>query len=97
MRDVDCELKIKIVTFEIPGGVSAPNEFSLVVEEITPQLAGDFGVIIDGRGPIWGFGMIIHAAHPTRWIATRDPRIGAVVVASHVEGIKVGQIIAFPG
>lgn len=96
IMDVNGEHSIRVITFEIPGGVTTPEEFSSAVEEINSHLAGEFGMIIDGRGPVWGFAMIIHAAHPTKWIATRDPRLGAVVISSHDTGIKVGQVLPFP-
>lgn len=95
VRDVE-DGQIRIIGFDIPGGVTTPEEFAAAVETIKSQAVGEFGVIIDGRGPVWGYAMIIHKAHPTKWIATRDPRIGAIVVASHDEAIKVGQVIPFP-
>lgn len=86
----------RIVTFEIPGGVTTPQEFAEAVRGIQPELAGEFGVIFDGRGPVWGFAILVHEAHPTRFVATRDPRLGAVVVESHVPGLKAGDVIPFP-
>lgn len=96
-RDTEaCGHKIRVASFEIPGGVTTPQEFAEAVDEVKPSLAGEFGLIIDGRGPVWGFGMIIHAAHPTQFVATRDPRLGAVIVESHIEGLTTGQVISFP-
>jgi len=87
---------VRVVSFEIPGGVTTPAEFAEAVSEIARQLPGDLPVIFDGRGPVWGFGMLIHEAHPTPWVACRDPRLGAVVVASHSPDRKVGEVIEFP-
>ena len=100
-RDVwgdDCD--IRVVSFDIPGGRCTPDEFAAAVRPIEAELAGPFGVVIDGRGPIWGYGMLIHAAHASRFVATRDPRLGdgmgAVVVESHHPGFAMGDVIALP-
>ncbi len=87
---------VRIASFEIPGGATTPSEFAAAVAEIEKNLAGEFGVIFDGRGPVWGYGMLLHAAHPTRFVACRDPRLGAVIVQSHQERWQVGEVIAFP-
>ncbi|XDE60675.1 CRISPR-associated ring nuclease Crn3/Csx3 [Arthrospira platensis BEA 1257B] len=41
------------------------------------------GIVISGRGPIWLYGYLIHELHPAAWVACYDPRLGAVVVATH--------------
>jgi len=52
------------------------------------------GVIINGKGPIWLYVYLAHLCHPSAWIATVDPRIGAVVVESHKPGSPmVGEFI----
>ena len=53
-------------------------------------------VVIEGRAPIWRYAMALHRLHgsPAGAIAVYDPRIGAVVVASHVPEFREGQIIA---
>lgn len=87
---------IRVVSFEIPGGVTTPEEFADAVAEIASQLPGETPIVFDGRGPVWGFGMLIHAAHPTPWVACRDPRLGAVVVESHDPAFRAGDVIPFP-
>lgn len=86
---------VRVATFEIPGGVTTPSEFSEAVAELG-ELGGKTPIVFDGRGPVWGYGMLIHAAHPTPWIAVRDPRIGAVVIATHITDQQVGNVIPFP-
>lgn len=86
---------IRVVGFEIPGGVTTPSEFSEAVAELG-ELGGNTPIIFDGRGPVWGYGMLIHSAHPTPWIAVRDPRLGAVVIATHSPDQQVGNVIPFP-
>jgi len=51
------------------------------------------GVVISGRGPMWLYGFLIHELHPTPWVAVYDPRLGAVVVATHSRVAQVGQVI----
>ncbi len=86
-----------IVKFEIPGGVCTPEEFASAVEEIRNRVAGDKPVLLNGRGPVWGYGMLIHASHPSTAIGTFDPRLaGYVIVASHDTKYAVGQVIPDP-
>jgi CRISPR-associated protein Csx3 len=88
----------RLVRFQIPGGVTTPEEFAEAVREVEKSLPGPLPVLLWGRGPIWGYGMLIHAAHPTPMIGCWDPR-GAVdkpayiVVASHDVRWKVGDKI----
>jgi CRISPR-associated protein Csx3 len=86
----------RIVKFDIPGGVTTPDQFATVVTDITPQLSGAFVVLINGRGPVWGYNMIAHAAHPSRAIGTYDPRLGYVITETHDAQFILGQIIADP-
>jgi CRISPR-associated protein Csx3 len=83
----------RLVQFEIPGGVTTPTEFIEAVQEIAAQLPGKLPILINGRGPVWGYGMLFHAAHPTPAIATYDPRLGYVVVQTHDQHFSLGQII----
>jgi|GEM_PF-267236 len=52
-------------------------------------------VIVEGRAPIWRYGMALHLLHasPAAAIAFYDPRLGAVVVASHSKKWSAGDII----
>jgi CRISPR-associated protein Csx3 len=53
------------------------------------------GVVLSGRGPIWLYGYLIHFYHPTKFVAVYDPRLdAAVVVESHTEEVKVGDLIS---
>lgn len=82
-----------VVTIDIPGGITTPEEFAAAVAEIAPQLAGPHLVLLTGRASVWGYGMLIHAAHPSLAIACYDPRLGYVVVATHDKRYQVGQVI----
>lgn len=87
---------LKLVKFEIPGGVTSPTEFAGAVAEVATHLPGPEAVLVNGRGPVWGYAMLVHGAHPTPCVATFDPRLGYVVVATHDEKYKVGDVIADP-
>ena len=52
-------------------------------------------VVIEGHAPIWRYGMAFHRLHgsPAGAIAVFDPRIGAVVVASHHPNWHESQVI----
>jgi len=41
------------------------------------------GVIISGKSPVWLFSYLVHLLHISKWVATFDPRKGAIVVQSH--------------
>lgn len=41
------------------------------------------GVVIYGKAPVWLFAFLSHELHIAKWVATFDPRVGAVVVQSH--------------
>jgi len=60
-----------------------------------PEIPRGALVVIEGRAPIWRYGMAFHRLHgsPARAIAVFDPRLGAVVVASHHPNWREGQII----
>jgi len=52
-------------------------------------------VVIEGRAPIWRYGLALHRLHgsPAGAIAVYDPRLGAVVVASHLPKWRDCQIV----
>ena len=82
----------KIIHWDI--GVEAP----ITPEEPLPpmpEIPRGSVVVVEGRAPIWRYGMALHALHgsPAAAIAFYDPRLGAVVVASHTPGIRPGQVI----
>ncbi len=85
-----------LVNFEIPGGVTTPEEFAAAVSEVEKQIPGELPVLLNGRGPVWGYAMLVHAAHPTPAVATFDPRLGYIVVATHDSRWAVGSVIQNP-
>jgi len=77
-----------IVEFELSEPIT-PEELKSIKP---PNIVGK-GVVLSGRGPIWLYGFLIHYYHPATFIATYDPRIGAVIVESHTPKHKVGDVI----
>lgn len=86
----------KIVFWNIEAGTVTPAD---PLPEM-PEIERGAVLIIGGRGPVWRYGMAFHQAHgsPAAAIATFDPRLGAVVVASHTPDIQEGQVfdVEFP-
>src|SRR3989440_9757277 len=52
-------------------------------------------VVIEGRAPIWRYGLAFHRLHGSvaGAVAVYDPRLGAVVVASHTPRFTEGQVV----
>ena len=52
-------------------------------------------VVVEGRAPIWRYGMALHLLHgsPAAAVAFYDPKLGGVVVASHSREWVVGQVV----
>ncbi|AGY58599.1 CRISPR-associated ring nuclease Crn3/Csx3 [Gloeobacter kilaueensis] len=62
---------------------------------LLPEPVHGVGLVISGRGPLWLYGHLVHRYHSAAWIAIYDPRLGAVVVESHVPGAYLGQVLPF--
>lgn len=60
-----------------------------------PEIPRGSVVVISGRAPIWRYGRAIHALHgsPAAAVATYDPRLGAVIVASHSPDFREGDVL----
>ncbi|NJE31238.1 CRISPR-associated protein Csx3 [Thermococcus sp. 18S1] len=86
------ELKdFTLVHFEIEGTLK-PEELKSLKP---PEVKGTKGVVLSGRGPVWLYGFLVHHYHPTAWVGTYDPRVGVVVVESHVPGVEPGDVFKF--
>lgn len=81
-----------VLRIEIPERDWSPPDAATFVAEL--KLSGPHIVLISGRGPVWLYGMLVHAAHATKAVATMDPRLGGyVVVETHCGEYSTGQII----
>lgn len=60
-----------------------------------PEIPRGSLVVVEGRAPIWRYGMAMHLLHgsPAAAIAFCDPKLGAVVVASHSPHWRAGQVL----
>jgi CRISPR-associated protein Csx3 len=60
-----------------------------------PEIPRGALVVIEGRAPVWMYGMAFHRLHgsPAGAVAVYDPRLGAVVVASHHPNWREGQVL----
>ena len=60
-----------------------------------PEIPRGAVVVVEGRAPIWRYGLAFHKLHgsPAGAVAVYDPRLGAVVVASHTPELADGQVL----
>lgn len=60
-----------------------------------PEIPRGALVVVEGRSPIWRYGFAFHVLHgsPAGAVAVYDPRLGAVVVASHSPSYKEGEVL----
>lgn len=85
-------LDLNIIFYSI--GVDQP----ITPEEPLPPLPAiprGAVVVIEGRAPVWRYGMAFHRLHGSAAavVAVYDPKLGAVVVASHHPEYREGQVI----
>lgn len=86
--------QVLTLTLLRPDRLIAPDDLASLQlpEALEPRL----GVILDGRGPIWLYGWLVHALHAVAWVACFDPRLdGAVVIASHNMALSVGTVVPY--
>lgn len=90
---VQSEKDYQLLDFKILGdGLIKPCNLNNL--ELPQDLISNKGVVISGKAPIWLYAYIIHELHSFAWIATFDPRIGAVVVQNHIpQGRNISEII----
>jgi len=75
-------------------GVDAPVTPSDSLPSL-PEIPRGALVVVSGRAPIWRYGLAFHKLHGSSAgaIATFDPRLGAVVVATHTAQYQEGQVL----
>lgn len=81
-------LQIQITTAD---GNIVPQDIKAL--KLPTTMRFQHGVVIEGRAPLWLYGYLVHECHPASWVACYDPRLGAVVVATHCHEIAVGEIL----
>ena len=87
--------EVPVVFYRI--GVDAPITPTEPLPEV-PKIPRGSVVVIEGRAPIWRYGMAFHQLHgsPAAAVAVYDPRLGAVIVASHNPEYQEGQVLEVP-
>lgn len=84
------ENEFTLISFEMTD-VLEPKDLFFIVP---PKVNGAKGVILSGRGPIWLYCFLTHFYHPTKFIATYDPRLeGAIIVERHAPEYNVGSVL----
>ncbi|MBA4848976.1 CRISPR-associated ring nuclease Crn3/Csx3 [Emticicia sp. BO119] len=84
--------KWNFVEFELAKNIEPADLKKMIMPDIKKFY--NKGVIISGRGPIWLYGVLIHHFHPTRFIATFEPRLNAgVVIETHETEFHIGDLI----
>ena len=81
-----------LISFETEG-VIAPEDLR---DLVPPQIDATKGAVLSGRGPIWLYCFLTHFYHPTKFVATNDPRLGgAVIVETHSTEYAIGSIFNY--
>ncbi len=91
------KLKFRVSEFEeytlVHFDLNEPITPDELREIKAPRVNAAKGVILSGRGPVWLFCFLAHAYHPTKFVATYDPRLGGVIVESHDPTYRVGDVL----
>ena len=60
-----------------------------------PEILRGAVVVVGGRAPIWRYGYAFHKLHGSAAaaIAVFDPRLGAVIIASHTPDVAEGDVL----
>jgi CRISPR-associated protein Csx3 len=84
-----------LIEFELSREFSPSDLKNVLPPDPVKNKFSSKGVVLSGRGPIWLYGYLIHFYHPTKFVAVYEPRLdAAVVVESHTEEVKVGDLIS---
>ncbi|MCX9011179.1 MAG: CRISPR-associated ring nuclease Crn3/Csx3 [Candidatus Methanoperedens sp.] len=87
--NVEEENNFTFISFE--SGIISPEDLAHLTP---PKINETKGVVLSGRGPIWLYCFLTHFYHPTKFIATYDPRLeGAVVVETHAVEHQIGSVL----
>src|SRR5687767_1284325 len=91
---IHIKVDFAIISFSLSENVRASDLSKLSPPDPIAENFADKGIILSGRGPIWLYCFLTHFYHPTKFVATYDPRLqGAVVVESHGSKYKAGDVI----
>lgn len=90
---IDSQSDYQLLDIKILGdGLISSNILEQI--QLPDNLQTNKGVVISGKAPVWLYAFLIHQLHCFSWIATFDPRVGAIVVQNHKpEGRTIGSVI----
>lgn len=90
---IDTDKDYQILDIRILNdGLLDPSDLSKIA--LPDNLITTKGVVLCGKASIWLYAYLLHNLHHCLWLATFDPRRGAVVVQNHQpNGRKEGDII----
>jgi CRISPR-associated protein Csx3 len=89
---VNEEKEFTLISFEM-SDILVPEDLATITP---PEVNGAKGVVLSGRGPIWLYCFLTHFYHPTKFIATYDPRLeGAVIIESHALTYQIGSVFKY--
>lgn len=87
-------MKKIFVDITLSSGIINPSDIPALIQSLPVPAGGTDGIILSGRMPVWAFAALTHHFHPRPFVATFDPRLaGGVVVASHTDGVNVGDVL----
>ncbi|MGK7926271.1 MAG: CRISPR-associated ring nuclease Crn3/Csx3 [Spirulina sp.] len=91
-HQTECGLSYQHLHFELatPNGIIKPEDLKGL--KLPKAIDYSQGIVLEGKGPIWLYGYLVHECHPAAWTGCYDPRLGAVVIATHAPDIQVSQI-----
>jgi len=72
-------------------GIIAPTDIKGL--KLPEDILFNQGIVLEGKGPIWLYSYLVHECHPAAWVGCYDPRLGAVVVATHTHDVSVSQVL----
>lgn len=73
------------------SGVIVPSDLNGLT--LPRGIDSKLGIVIEGKAPIWFYGALIWGCTPAAWTGCYDPRLGVVVVASHIPTVTVGDVL----
>jgi CRISPR-associated protein Csx3 len=82
------QLHIQITTAD---GIVEPANLRGV--QLPEGIVWSQGIVVEGRAPIWLYSYLVHQCHSAAWVGCYDPRLGAVVVATHTHAVAIGQVL----
>lgn len=86
--------KFTVVEVKLLVESLAPSDlYDLIGEDFLGLVDPTKGVIFNGKMPMWLAACLTHEFHAVSWLAMNDPRLGAVVIASHNPNVKVADIV----